>query len=261
MIAVLDCDHVPLPTFLTATLGWFDDDRVALVQGPQAFFNTGAFDDDGYSGEQGLFFNVLMPSRQAAGVGPFWCGSTSLLRVSALRRGRRRRHRDHHRRHAHDDQAAAPRVAHASTTTRRWRSGWPRRRPTSTCCSAAAGAWGRCRSWCTSGCGPRSVGCRGATSTSTSAGTLWWLEGVATIAAFAVPIAVLVSGAADLDRAAGGVRRSVLAMFALRLWGSKRSDAGPHPMVDGVRAAGVPRAGGAGLRVVARHQDSRCSSR
>ena len=41
VIAVLDCDHVPLPTFLTATLGWFADERIALVQGPQAYYNSG----------------------------------------------------------------------------------------------------------------------------------------------------------------------------------------------------------------------------
>jgi hypothetical protein len=85
IIAVLDCDHVPLPTFLTATLGWFVDDGITLVQGPQAFYNSGAFDDDGITGEQGMFFNVLMPARHHAGAGPFWCGSTSLLRVKALR--------------------------------------------------------------------------------------------------------------------------------------------------------------------------------
>ena len=55
IIAVLDCDHVPLPSFLTATLGWFVDAQIALVQGPQAFYNSGAFDDDGVTGEQGLF--------------------------------------------------------------------------------------------------------------------------------------------------------------------------------------------------------------
>src|SRR3954452_4284595 len=47
VIAVLDCDHVPLPSFLTATLGWFEDPEVGLVQGPQSFYNSGAFDDDG----------------------------------------------------------------------------------------------------------------------------------------------------------------------------------------------------------------------
>ena len=47
LIAVLDSDHVPLPAFLTATLGYFKDERIALVQAPQTFFNGGAFDDDG----------------------------------------------------------------------------------------------------------------------------------------------------------------------------------------------------------------------
>ena len=26
--------------------GWFADDKIALVQGPQNFYNSGAFDDD-----------------------------------------------------------------------------------------------------------------------------------------------------------------------------------------------------------------------
>lgn len=84
IIAVLDCDHVPLPTFLTATLGWFDDPGLALVQAPQSYYNTGAYDDDGETGEQGVFFHVLLPGRNADKVGPFWCGSTSLIRASAL---------------------------------------------------------------------------------------------------------------------------------------------------------------------------------
>jgi cellulose synthase/poly-beta-1,6-N-acetylglucosamine synthase-like glycosyltransferase len=85
IIGVLDCDHVPLPAFFLATLGWFDDPEIALVQAPQFLYNKGAFDDDGVSGEQGLYFNVMMPARQHAGVGPSWCGSTSLVRVAALR--------------------------------------------------------------------------------------------------------------------------------------------------------------------------------
>jgi cellulose synthase (UDP-forming) len=84
-IAVLDCDHVPLPNFLTATLGWFADPTIALVQGAQAFYNAGAFDDDGAAGEQGLFFNVQLPARNGRDAGPFWCGSTALLRLAALR--------------------------------------------------------------------------------------------------------------------------------------------------------------------------------
>ena len=84
VLALLGAGHVPLPTFLTATLGWFDDPEVALVQAPQSSYDAGAFDDDGETGEQGAFFHVLLPSRQRAGSGPFWCGSTSLVRTSAL---------------------------------------------------------------------------------------------------------------------------------------------------------------------------------
>jgi cellulose synthase (UDP-forming) len=85
IIAVLDCDHVPLPGFLRDSLGWFDDPELALVQAPQTYYNSGAFDDDGDTGEQGMFFHVLLPARNHDGAGPFWCGSTSLIRLAALR--------------------------------------------------------------------------------------------------------------------------------------------------------------------------------
>lgn len=53
-------------------------------------------------------------------------------------------------------------------------------------------------------------------------GTLWWLEGVATIAVFAVPIAVLRSGAQTSTAAPAAFAVAFVAMFATRLWGSKR---------------------------------------
>lgn len=84
VIAVLAADHVPLPTFLSATLGWFADPRTAVVQAPQSFYNAGAFDDDGDTGEQGMLFHVLLPAEQHDGAGPYWFGSTALLRVRAL---------------------------------------------------------------------------------------------------------------------------------------------------------------------------------
>ncbi len=84
IIGVLDCDHVPLPHFLTAALGWFRDPELALVQAPQNYYNSGAFDDDGETGEQGVFFHVQLPARDRAGAGTSWCGSTSFIRVSAL---------------------------------------------------------------------------------------------------------------------------------------------------------------------------------
>ena len=40
IIGVLDADHVATPDFLAATLGYFADRRVALVQTPQDFYNV-----------------------------------------------------------------------------------------------------------------------------------------------------------------------------------------------------------------------------
>jgi cellulose synthase (UDP-forming) len=168
VIAVLDCDHVPLPTFLTATLGWFDDPDVALVQAPQSFYNGGAFDDDGASGEQGVFFHVLMAARNHDGAGPFWCGSTSLLRTSALREV--------------GGVATDTIVEDMHTTLGLIKRGWKTVYHHQTLAVGLAPAtpeqylvqrtrWDsvRCRCLRWSACGRPSVGCPGATTSSTSA--------------------------------------------------------------------------------------------
>lgn len=89
VVAVLDADHVARPNFLINTLGYFDDQRVALVQTPQDFYNLESFEHsrtaarDGFN-EQSLFYRAIMAGKnrwQAA----FWCGTNALLRVSALR--------------------------------------------------------------------------------------------------------------------------------------------------------------------------------
>jgi cellulose synthase (UDP-forming) len=88
VVAVLDADHVARPSFLTATLGYFHDPRVALVQTPQDFYNLDSFEHsrtaahDGFN-EQSLFYRAILAGKnrwQAA----FWCGTNALLRVSAL---------------------------------------------------------------------------------------------------------------------------------------------------------------------------------
>ena len=221
IIAVLDCDHVPLPAFLTSTLGWFADETVALVQGPQAFYNSGAFDDDGVTGEQGLFFNVLMPARNHAGAGPFWCGSTSLLRVSALREI--------------GGVATETITEDMHTTLKLIRAGWRTVYHHQTLAVGLAPAtpdqyllqrrrWGlgamqilvHERLWAAK----RWMSWRNFHEYLN--GTMWWLEGIATLVAFAVPIAVLASGAETST--AGPVTFAVafVAMFSTRLWGSKR---------------------------------------
>lgn len=221
LVAVLDCDHVPLPSFLTATLPWFDDPRVGLVQGPQAFYNQGAFDDDGFTGEQGLFFNVLMPARHHAEAGPFWCGSTSLLRVSALREV--------------GGVATGTITEDLHTTLNLIRAGWRTVYHHQTLAVGLAPEtpaqylvqrrrWGmgamqilvRERLWAAK----RWMSWRNFHEY--LMGTLWWLEGLATLVVFAVPVAVLLSGARTSTASPLAFTCAFLIMFSLRLWGAKR---------------------------------------
>lgn len=221
IVAVLDCDHVPLPGFLTATLGWFVDPHLALVQCPQDFYNHGAFDDDGYTGEQGLFFNVLMPARQAAGAGPFWCGSTALVRVSAL---------------AEVGGVATETITEDMHTTLRFmRAGWHTAYHHQTLAVGLAPAtpgeylvqrrrWGlgamqvlvRERLWAAK----RWMSWRNYWEYLD--GTVFWLEGVATVFAFFVPVAIMLSGASTSTATPLAFLTAFGSMFVLRLWGAKR---------------------------------------
>ena len=83
-IAVLDCDHVPVPEFVEATLAEFDDPHVALVQTPQYYANheQGAVAEASWS-QQSLFFGTIALGRDELGA-MFCCGTNMLLRRSAL---------------------------------------------------------------------------------------------------------------------------------------------------------------------------------
>lgn len=92
-VGVLDADHVPMPGFLTELLPYLNDPEVAVVQSPQAFYNTGTFEYFPASGaeqrygpvsEQTLFYRVIQPSKARRGAA-FWCGTTAVVRVAALR--------------------------------------------------------------------------------------------------------------------------------------------------------------------------------
>jgi cellulose synthase (UDP-forming) len=221
VIAVLDCDHVPLPAFLTATLGWFEDEDIALIQAPQAYYNSGAFDDDGRSGEQGLFFNVLMPARHAAGAGPFWCGSTSLLRVSALREI--------------GGVATETVVEDMHTTLKLIRRGWKTVYHHQTLAVGIAPQTPeqylvQRRRW---GMGAMQVLARERLWAAKSwlswrnfteyiNGTLWWLEGIATLLAFTVPMVLLLSGASTSRANPLVYACAFFAMFSIRMWGMRR---------------------------------------
>jgi cellulose synthase (UDP-forming) len=88
-IAIFDADTVPQPDFLDKTLGYFIDERVALVQLPQDFYNidsvqhAGGEDPASLWHEQELFYTVIQPGKNRWGAS-FWCGSPSVVRRSAL---------------------------------------------------------------------------------------------------------------------------------------------------------------------------------
>ena len=88
-ILQLDADHVPQPHILDRLLGFFADDRVALAQSPQDFYNTDAFTYDVNETarriweDQQLFFRVIQPGKDARGAA-FFVGSCAVIRRAAL---------------------------------------------------------------------------------------------------------------------------------------------------------------------------------
>ncbi|CAN5392503.1 hypothetical protein BH10ACT3_BH10ACT3_11880 [soil metagenome] len=83
-VVVFDCDHVPVPEFLDATLGHFSDDGVAFVQTPQYYANEV---DGGIpaasSAQQQLFFGIICRGK-AGRNSVFCCGTNVVFRRSAL---------------------------------------------------------------------------------------------------------------------------------------------------------------------------------
>lgn len=84
LILFLDADHVPLPRILEATVGYFSDPQVALVQGPHDFWNRDSVQHTRTERhEQTLFYDVIAPGKDRHN-GAFWCGSATLVRRTAL---------------------------------------------------------------------------------------------------------------------------------------------------------------------------------
>ncbi|MGG1398189.1 glycosyltransferase [Bacillus salipaludis] len=86
IIAIFDADTVPQPDFLHKTLGYFVADELAVVQLPQEFYNVDSVQhikDEVSWHEQQMFYRVIQPGKNHIGA-PFWCGSPSLIRRSAL---------------------------------------------------------------------------------------------------------------------------------------------------------------------------------
>ncbi len=83
-VIIFDADQVPVPTFLTRTMGCFADPRIAFVQTPQAYRNrdvnrvaAGAHE------QQALFYGPIQRGRDTAGA-IFSCGTNIVFRRTAI---------------------------------------------------------------------------------------------------------------------------------------------------------------------------------
>ena len=89
LVAIFDCDHLPVRSFLQVTTGWFlRDPRLALVQTPHHFFspdpferNLNVFRKDPNEGE--LFYGLVQDGNDLWNAS-FFCGSCAVLRRAAL---------------------------------------------------------------------------------------------------------------------------------------------------------------------------------
>lgn len=89
LVAVFDCDHVPVRSFLRHTVGPFlQDPRCALVQTPHHFFSPDPFERNlgtfrKVPGEGSLFYGVVQDGNDLWNAA-YFCGSGAVLRRRAL---------------------------------------------------------------------------------------------------------------------------------------------------------------------------------
>jgi cellulose synthase (UDP-forming) len=82
IIVIFDADFIPTRNFLQRTLGFFQDETVALVQTPQSFYNTDPIArnlglEDILTPEEEVFYRQLQPLKD--GAGSVVCSGTSFL--------------------------------------------------------------------------------------------------------------------------------------------------------------------------------------
>ncbi|RZL84403.1 MAG: glycosyltransferase [Rhodococcus sp. (in: high G+C Gram-positive bacteria)] len=80
-ILILDADQVPDPAILDRTLGYFTDEKMAIVQTPQYFVNVSASDPLG--SQAPLFYGPIQQGKDGWNAA-FFCGSNAVLRRDAL---------------------------------------------------------------------------------------------------------------------------------------------------------------------------------
>ena len=89
IIAIFDCDHVPVRSFLKKTVGWMiADPNLALLQTPHHFYSPDPFRRNMSRGmqvppESNLFYGLLQDGNDFWNA-TFFCGSCALLRREAI---------------------------------------------------------------------------------------------------------------------------------------------------------------------------------
>lgn len=83
-IVIFDADHVPKPTFLRKTIGYFTDEKMGFVQTPQ-YYNNQETNDITQTAwdQQALFFGPIMRGKNRTD-SVFMCGTNMVLRREAL---------------------------------------------------------------------------------------------------------------------------------------------------------------------------------
>jgi len=81
-IVIFDADFIPTRNFLQRTLGFFQDDKLALVQTPQSFYNTDPIArnlglENILTPEEEVFYRQLQPIKD--GAGSVVCSGTSFV--------------------------------------------------------------------------------------------------------------------------------------------------------------------------------------
>jgi cellulose synthase (UDP-forming) len=88
-VAIFDCDHIPVRTFLTTTMGWFlRDPLCAMLQTPHHFFSPDPFERNlgtfrRVPNEGNLFYGLIQDGNDLWNAA-FFCGSCAVLRRGPL---------------------------------------------------------------------------------------------------------------------------------------------------------------------------------
>ena len=84
LVVIFDADHVPVPEFLTKTVGYFTDERIGFVQSPQYYENHPVnYVTGGAWEQQELFFGPILSGKDRTS-SAFMCGTNLVVRRSAL---------------------------------------------------------------------------------------------------------------------------------------------------------------------------------